>query len=451
MVLWRPGLRLNAPHVEFPLDYRDLDRYSATELLLFTREAARVHDKYGNSRRYTCISLKQLLSSISMAWEIIDERRAARRISVLDHGCATTRTVYVRPSSGEEHIYLSPWTNADQSRSTDNDSEWSSVEHSDDSGHSTDEEPPKKKGKQRRKLSSKNLKQGKGKAKWHSQRQRSASKVKSPRSNKVHDDSEEYSEHSPRRTHFIKLFEDSSSSDSEPIPRRTRTNRSADRGKTKGKGNSKSKSKPVAPKINHQDQARPLNDPGHAASPFQGSPSTSRPYKGCTDHHNDYRQASDRPRSTPYSYSGSQLHSASRSEPTQPPRPRHQSHERQNHTPKAPHTAPEPPKPSPSHAAPPATSPKFNPYAALSLPPTSSIATIKATIRALSLRFHPDKQRGKSDAEIQSAYDRICEINNAKDILLDETSKKAYDEYGVVDEAVFEEWMGTHKSKRGRR
>jgi len=99
MVLWRPGLRLYAPGVEFSLDYRDLDRYCTNELQRFTREAARFYDGSENSERYTRTSLKQLLSSINIAWDIIDERRTARRIPVLDSGYITTGTVYVRPSS----------------------------------------------------------------------------------------------------------------------------------------------------------------------------------------------------------------------------------------------------------------------------------------------------------------------------------------------------------------
>jgi DnaJ-class molecular chaperone len=67
------------------------------------------------------------------------------------------------------------------------------------------------------------------------------------------------------------------------------------------------------------------------------------------------------------------------------------------------------------------------------------------------LYFHADKQRGKSDAEVQEGYDRMCEVNNAKDILLNETRNQAYDEEGVVEEDEFEEWLERQKSKRHRR
>jgi hypothetical protein len=446
MVLWRPGLRLNAPGVEFPLHYRDLDRYSANELQLFIREATRVHGKCESSRQHTRTSLKQLLSSINIAWDIIDERRAARRIPVFDLGCATTRTVYVRPSSGEEHIYLSPWTYADPGRSIDNDSEWSSAAQSNESEQSTGDEQPRRKRKQQTKPLSKEQTKVKGRAQRHDQRKKPSRSAKNGHGSILTDESEDDSERPHVRTHSNRLFDDSRSSGSELPRRHTRTNKNEVRGKAKGEGHSKSKSKPVAPKIDQHDQTlRSLNEPGHAASYSRGYSSTSSPYKVCTDRHNNHRQTSNRPRSTLYSYTGSQLGSAARSKSMRPSRQRPGSHEQQHDVPQASNTVHEPPKTSPSQITPPTLPSKFNPYIALSLPPTSTIATIKATVRTLSLRFYPDKQHGKPDAEIQDAYDRMCEVNNAKDTLLDEIREKAYDQNGVVEEADFEEWLEKQK------
>lgn len=42
---------------------------------------------------------------------------------------------------------------------------------------------------------------------------------------------------------------------------------------------------------------------------------------------------------------------------------------------------------------------------------------------------------------MKAANVRMCEINRAKGILLDELRKKAYDEDGVVNEAEFEAWL----------
>lgn len=39
----------------------------------------------------------------------------------------------------------------------------------------------------------------------------------------------------------------------------------------------------------------------------------------------------------------------------------------------------------------------------------------------------------------------MCEVNNAKDTLLDEIREKAYDQNGVVEEADFEEWLEKQK------
>ncbi|KAF3054166.1 hypothetical protein E8E11_011968 [Didymella keratinophila] len=286
----------------------------------------------------------------------------------------------------------------------------------------------------------------KGKAQRYDHRKKFASKAKKHFSNKLHEKSENDSERPHRRTRFNTSIEDSSSSDSEPLRRHARTRKNQVRGKAKDKGSSKSKSKPVTSKNKLQDQTRhSLDGSGHAATSSQGHSSATCPYKSCTDHHKDYR------RSTFYSYTGPQLGFAARSNSTGPPRQRPQFHEQQHDIPQASTTVPEPPKSGPSPVTPPSNSPRFDPYATLSSPHTSTITTIRATIRALSFRFYPDKQHGKSNAEIQDAYDRMCEINNAKDVLLDETRKLAYDDHGVVKEDKFEEWLEKQKSERHRR
>jgi len=206
---------------------------------------------------------------------------------------------------------LSPWSNADPGRSIDNDSEWSSADQSDDTEHSTDGEPPSRKGKERMKLPSK---KAKGKAQRYDQRKKAASKSKKRFSSQLHVDSEDDSERPHRRTQYKKPFEDSSSSDSESPRSRNRTSKQKVRGKAKDNGSSKSKGKPVAPKNNQHGHTRcPLDESSHAASPSRGQPSRSCPYKGCID------LRENRPRSTPYRYTGSQLLSVAQSESFRPP------------------------------------------------------------------------------------------------------------------------------------
>ena len=59
------------------------------------------------------------------------------------------------------------------------------------------------------------------------------------------------------------------------------------------------------------------------------------------------------------------------------------------------------------------------------------------------MNHHADKQAGKSDAEVRKAQERMIEINKAKEILLDEHRKMAYDMDDIAEDAEFEEWRMT--------
>lgn len=214
MVLWRPDLRLDAPSVEFPLQHKDLDRYATDELEHFTREAAKVYTNCKKLRRYTRASLKQLLSSINIAWDVIDERRAARRMTVLDPGFATTSTVHVRATSREEHIYLSPWIYADPGRSADPDSEWSSTEQSNGCALSTEDGSAAERGGQKTRLYNKSQKPKKVKAQYRHQRKNFVSKAKNHFHSLGRDDSEDGFERPRRQTRTNSFFERNSSIDS---------------------------------------------------------------------------------------------------------------------------------------------------------------------------------------------------------------------------------------------
>ncbi|KAJ4377282.1 hypothetical protein N0V83_000106 [Neocucurbitaria cava] len=85
---------------------------------------------------------------------------------------------------------------------------------------------------------------------------------------------------------------------------------------------------------------------------------------------------------------------------------------------------------------------KFDPYEALGLHDRqrTSLDVIRSTYNNLVLIFHPDKQIGKTAQQIKHAAKRMYDINKAKDILLDEERRRAYDEAGAVFEYEFEEW-----------
>ncbi|GJL51293.1 DnaJ domain-containing protein [Candidatus Nitrospira salsa] len=66
--------------------------------------------------------------------------------------------------------------------------------------------------------------------------------------------------------------------------------------------------------------------------------------------------------------------------------------------------------------------PRLDFYAVLEVEPDSSDDYIKKAYRKLALRYHPDHNQGKPDAEI-----KIREINAAYEVLNDPESRKAYD------------------------
>ena len=57
---------------------------------------------------------------------------------------------------------------------------------------------------------------------------------------------------------------------------------------------------------------------------------------------------------------------------------------------------------------------------------------LKKKFRALCLKYHPDKQVGKSEDERKSAEDKFKEINEAYSVLSDPNKRSQYDMYGTV-------------------
>ncbi|KAH7079422.1 hypothetical protein FB567DRAFT_532546, partial [Paraphoma chrysanthemicola] len=57
------------------------------------------------------------------------------------------------------------------------------------------------------------------------------------------------------------------------------------------------------------------------------------------------------------------------------------------------------------------------------------------------LRHHPDKDAGKTREDVERSRDRMREVNLAKDVLLDEKRRQAYDERGITTLEGFREWQ----------
>lgn len=58
---------------------------------------------------------------------------------------------------------------------------------------------------------------------------------------------------------------------------------------------------------------------------------------------------------------------------------------------------------------------------------------IKKAYKKLALKYHPDKQHGKSDAEKKEAEDKFKEVNEAYHILSDKEKRQQYDMFGTTD------------------
>lgn len=76
-------------------------------------------------------------------------------------------------------------------------------------------------------------------------------------------------------------------------------------------------------------------------------------------------------------------------------------------------------------------------YEILGVNRNASEDEIKKAFRKLSLKYHPDRQGGKSDAEKKQAEEKFKEISGAYAILSDPDKKHQYDTFGTVDDNAF--------------
>lgn len=80
---------------------------------------------------------------------------------------------------------------------------------------------------------------------------------------------------------------------------------------------------------------------------------------------------------------------------------------------------------------------KKNLYEILGVNKNASDDEIKKAFRKLSLKYHPDRQGGKSDKEKKEAEEKMKEISAAWTVLSDPEKKRQYDMYGTYDENMF--------------
>lgn len=78
-----------------------------------------------------------------------------------------------------------------------------------------------------------------------------------------------------------------------------------------------------------------------------------------------------------------------------------------------------------------------NYYEILGVTKSASDDEIKNAFRKLSLKYHPDRQNGKSDSEKKDAEEKFKEIAEAYSILSDKDKRKQYDTYGTVNDSGF--------------
>lgn len=72
-------------------------------------------------------------------------------------------------------------------------------------------------------------------------------------------------------------------------------------------------------------------------------------------------------------------------------------------------------------------------YSILGVSRDASESEIKKAYKKLAMKYHPDKQNGKSEAEKKEAEEKFKEINEANDVLSDSKKRANYDRFGSAD------------------
>ena len=71
-------------------------------------------------------------------------------------------------------------------------------------------------------------------------------------------------------------------------------------------------------------------------------------------------------------------------------------------------------------------------YEVLGVSKTASDAEIKSAYKKCAIKYHPDRQAGKSDAEKKEAEEKFKEAAEAYDVLHDPEKRQRYDQFGFA-------------------
>ena len=96
-------------------------------------------------------------------------------------------------------------------------------------------------------------------------------------------------------------------------------------------------------------------------------------------------------------------------------------------------------------------------YAILGVARDASEKEIKDAYRKLAIKYHPDKQEGKTEQEKKEAEEKFKEITEAYSVLSDKDSKEKYDRYGTTGGMDWDDihsnfkydWFGMRDTERG--
>jgi molecular chaperone DnaJ len=72
-------------------------------------------------------------------------------------------------------------------------------------------------------------------------------------------------------------------------------------------------------------------------------------------------------------------------------------------------------------------------YEVLGISKDADEKTIKNAYRKIALKYHPDRQEGKSESEKQEAEQKFKEASSAYEVLSDKDKRQRYDTFGTVD------------------
>lgn len=75
-------------------------------------------------------------------------------------------------------------------------------------------------------------------------------------------------------------------------------------------------------------------------------------------------------------------------------------------------------------------------YSILGVDKSADANAIKSAYRKMAVKYHPDKQQGKTDAEKKEAEEKFKDVAEAYQVLSDPQKRQQYDTFGTIDENI---------------